>query len=231
MHVGAPCIARRRGGVRRIGFGGAAPGPAARAPARGELVSSRASRISTTTRGADADARCGVLPRARRSPRRAAVRRRDADVRSARERRSIEVAGATRASVLQGERWRGRRAIASRCAHARRSGRDGDPAPDARRRARRPLRHDAPRAAIVRPLLDVAARELQDFLRARQERGAKTRPISIGDPRNRVRHAVMPGLERDQRAGGSALARAAELARETNFSRSLPTRRSSDRRT
>jgi tRNA(Ile)-lysidine synthase len=67
---------------------------------------------------------------------------------------------------------------------------------------------------VVRPLLDVARSELQEFLRARNEpwrEDATNRDRDI--PRNRVRHAVMPELRAINAQADSALARAAEILR------------------
>jgi tRNA(Ile)-lysidine synthase len=67
---------------------------------------------------------------------------------------------------------------------------------------------------VVRPLLDVARSELQEFLRARNEtwrEDATNRDRNI--PRNRIRHAVMPELRAINAQADSALARAAEILR------------------
>ena len=69
---------------------------------------------------------------------------------------------------------------------------------------------------IVRPLLDVSREELRDFLRSRQETWVEDESnADLSNPRNRIRHVVLPELERAY--GGPvrpAIARAASLARE-----------------
>jgi tRNA(Ile)-lysidine synthase len=72
------------------------------------------------------------------------------------------------------------------------------------------------RGLVVRPLLDTTRRELQEFLGARGETWVDDETnADLGNPRNRVRHRVLPEL--DLAAGGptrGAIARAAGLIRE-----------------
>jgi tRNA(Ile)-lysidine synthase len=72
------------------------------------------------------------------------------------------------------------------------------------------------RGAVIRPLLDVSRADLRAFLRARGEGWVEDETNEdLANPRNRVRHLVLPEL--DRAAGGStraALARAAILMRE-----------------
>jgi tRNA(Ile)-lysidine synthase len=72
------------------------------------------------------------------------------------------------------------------------------------------------RDEVIRPLLDVSRADLQAFLRERCETWVDDETnADLANPRNRVRHRVLPELEAAY--GGSAhgaLARAATLARE-----------------
>jgi tRNA(Ile)-lysidine synthase len=72
------------------------------------------------------------------------------------------------------------------------------------------------RGITVRPLLDVSDAELQSYLRSRGEAWVEDETnADLGNPRNRIRHRVLPEL--DLAAGGStlaAIARAAALIRE-----------------
>jgi tRNA(Ile)-lysidine synthase len=72
------------------------------------------------------------------------------------------------------------------------------------------------REAIVRPLLDTSRAELRDYLKARGESWVDDESNSdLTNPRNRVRHRVIPEL--DAAYGGAtsgSIARAAGLARE-----------------
>jgi tRNA(Ile)-lysidine synthase len=72
------------------------------------------------------------------------------------------------------------------------------------------------REALVRPLLDVSRAELRDYLKARGESWMDDESNSdLTNPRNRVRHSVIPEL--DAAYGGptsGSIARAAGLARE-----------------
>lgn len=72
------------------------------------------------------------------------------------------------------------------------------------------------RGAIVRPLLDVSRAELRDFLVGRQEAWVEDESnADLSNPRNRIRHVVLPELE--QAYGGPvrpSIARAAAVMRE-----------------
>ena len=72
------------------------------------------------------------------------------------------------------------------------------------------------RGAIVRPLLDVSRDEIREWLAARQQNWVEDESnAALGNPRNRIRHRVLPEL--DAAYGGptrAQLARAADLARE-----------------
>ena len=72
------------------------------------------------------------------------------------------------------------------------------------------------RDAVVRPLIDVSRAELRDYLRQRGESWVEDDTnADLGNPRNRVRHRVLPEL--DQAYGGPTrpgIARAAGLIRE-----------------
>jgi tRNA(Ile)-lysidine synthase len=72
------------------------------------------------------------------------------------------------------------------------------------------------RGALVRPLLDVSREDLRGFLEVRGERWMDDESnADIANPRNRVRHRVIPEL--DAAYGGptsAAIARAASLVRE-----------------
>jgi len=72
------------------------------------------------------------------------------------------------------------------------------------------------RGVVVRPLLDVSRRALREYLSAQGEAWVEDETNeALDNPRNRVRHRVVPELE--QVAGGHivpALSRAAALARE-----------------
>ena len=70
------------------------------------------------------------------------------------------------------------------------------------------------RGHVIRPLLDAARSELQDFLRARQETWREDATnLDRAIPRNRIRHAVMPELRAINAQADAALARAAEILR------------------
>jgi len=72
------------------------------------------------------------------------------------------------------------------------------------------------RDSVIRPLLDVTRAQLRAYLEAAGERWVEDESNEdIGNPRNRIRHRVLPEL--DMAAGGStrpAIARAAALIRE-----------------
>jgi tRNA(Ile)-lysidine synthase len=72
------------------------------------------------------------------------------------------------------------------------------------------------RDRVVRPLLDVSRTELREYLTAQGEAWVEDETnAGLENPRNRVRHHVLPGL--DRALGGPAapaIARAAALARE-----------------
>ncbi len=72
------------------------------------------------------------------------------------------------------------------------------------------------RGRVIRPLLDVSRAELRGYLTARGERWIEDETNEdIGNPRNRIRHSVLPEL--DRAAGGPtrpAIARAAGLVRD-----------------
>ena len=72
------------------------------------------------------------------------------------------------------------------------------------------------RGRVVRPLLDASRAELRDHLRQQGEQWVEDETnAGLENPRNRVRHVVLPEL--DSAAGGAtrpAIARAAALARE-----------------
>ncbi len=72
------------------------------------------------------------------------------------------------------------------------------------------------RGAVIRPLLDVADEDLRDYLVSRgQEWVEDESNDDLDNPRNRVRHRILPEL--DRAAGGStrsAISRAAALIRE-----------------
>jgi len=72
------------------------------------------------------------------------------------------------------------------------------------------------RGRVVRPVLDASRAELREYLRQQGERWVEDETnLGLGNPRNRVRHVVLPEL--DAAAGGAtrpAIARAAALARE-----------------
>ena len=86
--------------------------------------------------------------------------------------------------------------------HARRSGRDVPAAAAPRRRAARARRNLSERCAgrvvVIRPLLDVGARRAARVSRRRwASRFARTRRnADVSIPRNRVRHELLPLLER-----------------------------------
>jgi tRNA(Ile)-lysidine synthase len=70
------------------------------------------------------------------------------------------------------------------------------------------------RGQVIRPLLDVARSELQDFLHAKQETWREDATnLDRTIPRNRIRHAVMPELRAINAQADAALARAAEILR------------------
>ena len=72
------------------------------------------------------------------------------------------------------------------------------------------------RGAVIRPLLDVTDIDLRAYLAAQGEQWVEDESNDdLGNPRNRVRHRILPEL--DRAAGGStqpAIARAAALIRE-----------------
>jgi len=72
------------------------------------------------------------------------------------------------------------------------------------------------RDRVVRPLLGVSRHELREYLRGRGESWVEDETnAALDNPRNRIRHRVLPELE--QALGGAPgppIARAAELARE-----------------
>lgn len=72
------------------------------------------------------------------------------------------------------------------------------------------------RDKVVRPLLDVSRAELQGYLSAAGETWIDDESnADVGNPRNRIRHNVIPELNRAAGAATSpAIARAAALARE-----------------
>ena len=72
------------------------------------------------------------------------------------------------------------------------------------------------RGQVIRPLLDVRRDDLRAFLLARGQRWVEDGTNGdVGNPRNRIRHHVLPELDRAL-AGGSAvaIARAADLVRD-----------------
>jgi tRNA(Ile)-lysidine synthase len=72
------------------------------------------------------------------------------------------------------------------------------------------------RGSVIRPLLEVTDVDLQDYLKSRRERWVEDETNEdVENPRNRIRHKVLPEL--DRAAGASthgAIARAAALLRE-----------------
>jgi tRNA(Ile)-lysidine synthase len=72
------------------------------------------------------------------------------------------------------------------------------------------------RGPVIRPLLDVSRADLRAFLAARHETWVEDESnADLENPRNRVRHVILPELDRT--AGGAtrpAIARAAALVRE-----------------
>ena len=72
------------------------------------------------------------------------------------------------------------------------------------------------RGAVIRPLLDVTRDDLRDYLRSRAETWVEDETnTDLDNPRNRIRHRVLPEL--DRAAEGStrrAISRAASLIRE-----------------
>ncbi len=72
------------------------------------------------------------------------------------------------------------------------------------------------RGVVVRPLLEVGRLELQDFLRARDQTWVEDDTnADLENPRNRIRHRVLPELDRAYRGPTRAtIARAAALLRE-----------------
>ena len=73
----------------------------------------------------------------------------------------------------------------------------------------------APRlGAVIRPLLGVTKRELMAFLVARDVAWLEDETNGdVDNPRNRIRHLVMPELERAYPGAGKSLARVAEASR------------------
>ena len=70
------------------------------------------------------------------------------------------------------------------------------------------------RGPLVRPVLDATRTELQEFLRARGEAWREDATnLDLSNPRNLVRHEVLPKLRRINPQADAALARAAELLR------------------
>ncbi len=72
------------------------------------------------------------------------------------------------------------------------------------------------RNSVIRPLLDVSRAELRAYLEASGEAWTEDESnADLGNPRNRIRHRVIPELDRAAGAPTSpAIARAAALARE-----------------
>lgn len=72
------------------------------------------------------------------------------------------------------------------------------------------------RGAVIRPLLEVSRAEIEDFLRTRGQSWVEDETnLDITNPRNRIRHVVLPELDRAYRGPTRpAIARAAALARE-----------------
>ena len=71
------------------------------------------------------------------------------------------------------------------------------------------------KGALVRPLLDVSRADLREYLRARCESWVEDETnADLSNPRNRIRHRVIPELDASYRGPVSAsIARAASLAR------------------
>ena len=70
------------------------------------------------------------------------------------------------------------------------------------------------RGPLVRPVLDATRRELQDFLRARGDAWREDATnLDLSNPRNLVRHRVLPTLRQINPQADAALARAADLLR------------------
>lgn len=72
------------------------------------------------------------------------------------------------------------------------------------------------RSEVIRPLLDVSRQELREYLRAANETWVEDETnADLRNPRNRIRHRVMPELNLAAGADAApAIARAAGLARE-----------------
>jgi tRNA(Ile)-lysidine synthase len=71
------------------------------------------------------------------------------------------------------------------------------------------------KGAVVRPLLEVTKAELQTYLRSRGLRWVEDETnLDCSNPRNRIRHAVLPELERTYPGAARNLARAGEVARD-----------------
>ncbi|HKE82787.1 MAG TPA: tRNA lysidine(34) synthetase TilS [Vicinamibacterales bacterium] len=71
------------------------------------------------------------------------------------------------------------------------------------------------RDEVIRPLLDVSRQELRDFLSGRGYEWVDDETNDdIDNPRNRIRHHVLPELNRVYGSATSAIARAAGLVRE-----------------
>jgi tRNA(Ile)-lysidine synthase len=71
------------------------------------------------------------------------------------------------------------------------------------------------RGTVVRPLLDVTKGELQSYLRDSGRAWIEDETnVDLENPRNRIRHVVLPELERAYPGASRAMARASEAARE-----------------
>jgi tRNA(Ile)-lysidine synthase len=72
------------------------------------------------------------------------------------------------------------------------------------------------RDTVVRPLIDVSREELREYLQGRGESWKEDETnADLGNPRNRIRHRVLPELDAAYRAASQpAIARAASLIRE-----------------
>jgi tRNA(Ile)-lysidine synthase len=72
------------------------------------------------------------------------------------------------------------------------------------------------RGAIIRPLLDATHEQLRDYLRSRAETWVDDETNEdLENPRNRIRHCVLPELDRAADGStGAAISRAAALIRE-----------------
>ena len=171
-------------------------------------------------RGAEARRRRGVLPRRWRrrwicrfvvgTRRRARAARARADARS----RTRRAPRATRSSNDAADALGARRDC--RRPQPRRSGRDLPAAADPRRRPARPRRHPAARRAASSVRCSRSrAQELRRLRgRARSARFARTRRTrDLEIPRNRVRHELLPHLERSFRRASPTCSRARRPSR------------------